>query len=294
MTEAFGFRIFGTLNSTGPFAGYLTFAILINLPRLRLSRWWISVMLAPCLIALVLTEVRAAWLGLAVGAIVYLLFSPLRGRVLLPLFVASLSLLATAAILLSTVKGSEVAFSTFTDRLATFSSLNNDASANVRKDETLEGLHDALTEPLGFGLGSVGLGSKLIGGPGGTIDNGYISRFLELGYFGFGLYIAAVLFAFWATLRSFQAFRIAWNLEATNIAAIAVAIQLLILGLETASDSHLGFAGMWFWYSLFLAAAYSAPSGGRVENSSVTSAPLRVRLASQRAPLDASTIPGIL
>ena len=116
---------------------------------------------------------------------------------------------------------------------------------------------------------------------------------LKLGYFGFVVYLAAVAYAFIASIRAFRLYRSGRNLEAANIVALAVSVQLLMAALETASDSHNGFAGMWFWYSLFLASGFAAPSGGRVASSNERRFPLRVRLRQKEAQVDEPAVPRV-
>lgn len=267
ITESFNFRIFGTLNSTGPFAGFLVFAILMNLPRLRLSRWWNGLMLVPCIIALALTSVRAGWLAVAVGIILYLLLSPQRRSTLMSLGTIAVAFALVGAGLLSTVGFTNGALATnsLTSRVSSLQNLSNDSSVRDREAVTAEALHTGIDEPLGQGIGVVGTSAKLSGGQADSLDNGYLARFLEMGVPGTSLYLLAILVALFASFKTYRSYLRSGNGDTANIGAIALTVQLVLMVLEVGADSHNGFAGMLFWMSLFFASAYRAPAGVRVE-----------------------------
>ncbi len=269
ITESFGFRIFGTLNSTGPFAGFLIFVILINLPRLRLSRWRTLVGLVPPIIALALTTVRAGWVAVALGVVLYLLLSPQRRVAFVSLGAIACLFTLVGAGLLATVSftGAAKTTNSLTARLSTFTDLGNDRSVQVRTQVSADTVASGIHEPLGQGLGVVGTSTKLSGGDATSLDNGYLARFLEMGVAGMIVYLIALVLGLTASFASYRAYLRGGDVEAASIAAVAVIIQLVLLVLEVASDSHNGFAGMFFWLSVFLASAYHAPSGMRVAPS---------------------------
>jgi len=266
VTESFGFRIFGTLNSTGPFAGFLIFVIVMNLPRLRLSRWRNQVAIVVPIIALALTSVRAAWVAVALGVFLYLMLSPQRRSAFLSLGAIACLFTLVGSGLLAAVSytGAARTTSSLTSRLSTFTNLGNDRSVQVRTQVSADTVVTGIKEPLGQGLGVVGTSTKLSGGDATSLDNGYLARFLEMGVAGMTAYLIALLLGLLASFGSYRAYLRSKDAEAASIAAVGLIIQLLLLVLEVASDSHNGFAGVFFWLSVFLASAYYAPSGMRV------------------------------
>ncbi len=287
VTESFNFRVFGTLNSTGPFAAFLMFAILINIPRLRLSRWRIVLGLLPPIIALALTSVRSVWVAVALGVVLYLLLSPQRRTTLISLGAIAAAFTLVGAVLLTTVSYSGAAKTTasLSSRLSTFSDLGNDRSVQARTQVSADSVETGIREPLGQGLGATGTSTKLSGGDATALDNGYLARFLELGVAGMAAYMIALLLALIASFTSYRTFLRSANANANaaSIAAMGLVIQLLLLVLEVASDSHNSFPGMFFWFSVFLASAYRAPVGMRVEPSGSLSRTSSALPASVRA-----------
>jgi len=267
VTESFNFRIFGTLNSTGPFAAFLTMAILFNLPRLSRARWWLVFLMVPCMIALVLTSVRAEWVALVVGTVVYVLLTPQRRPVLTSLGAVAAVFTFVGAILLglSGPSNGTIAMTSIVNRLQTFEALQSDNSAQARQAETSGALQEGFQEPLGQGIGVTGTSAKLSGGETNSLDNGYAARFIEMGVVGFGLYIIALGIALVATFTAYRRYVRGANLAAANLAALACTVQVVLLVAEIASDQHTSLSGLFFWLSLYFASAYAPPTGSRVE-----------------------------
>jgi len=269
VTAAFNFRIFGTLNLAGALSNFLDFAILLNVPRLRLSRWWIGLLLVPSVIALILTEVRAEWLALALGVAIFTLLSPKRGAVLVTLGgVAALFVVVVS--LLLTVVNSEGANQTVYNigkRISTFGALGSDASALSRQGQSDVAISEGLTEPIGQGLGASGNSNKLAGGTGQGIDNGFVARFYEMGVVGFIVYELALLVGIVTTFRTYRRYIRARNLVAANYLAVAVASQVVLFVAEIDADHHNALAALFFWFSLFIASGFTAPLGARAEAS---------------------------
>jgi len=267
VTESFNFRIFGTLNSTGPFAAFLTLAMLFNLPRLSRARWWAVILMVPCTIALVLTSVRADWVALAVGTVVYVALAPQRRPVLSSLGAVAAVFTLSGAILLGMVGGvnADRVVTSISNRLQTFQTLQSDNSAQARQAETAGAVRQGFDEPLGQGIGVTGTSAKLSGGETNSLDNGYAARFVEMGAVGFSLYLIALAIALIATFTAYRRYVRGGNLAAGNLAALACSVQVVLLVAEIASDQHASLSGMFFWLSLYFASAYAAPSGFRVD-----------------------------
>ena len=79
--EPLGVRVFSTMNSPASFATFsATGLLLFGFCR---SGWLASVMSIPCLLGLLLSLYRTAWLGFAVGVIFCMFFAATRGRAFL-------------------------------------------------------------------------------------------------------------------------------------------------------------------------------------------------------------------
>jgi hypothetical protein len=269
VTAAFNFRIFGTLTSTGPLSNFLDFAIMLNVPRLRLSRWWMGLMLVPPVIALVLTEVRAEWLALGLGIVVFSLLSPRRVSVLVTLGGVAVAFVFIGSILLTLVnsEGANTTVYNLSKRISTFGAIGNDASALSRQDQTDEAVTEGMSEPLGQGLGASGGSTKLAGGAGTAVDNGFAARFNEMGFVGFILYELALLTGMIMTFRTYRRYIRGGNVAAANYAAMAVAAQVVLFITEIDADHHSAFAALFFWFALFIGSGFSAPSGLRVPSN---------------------------
>jgi putative inorganic carbon (HCO3(-)) transporter len=251
LAEPFGLRVFSTLNSPSTAAFFFVFVALLGLHKLDLRRPGPALSVTICVAALALTSVRAAWLALAVGVVVFFLVSPKRGR---PLVAA----VAVAAVFIalflnaSTLMGSPDVTAVFLARLDTLSDVDSDYSAMDRRRETAEAAHEAFTEPLGQGLGTVGTSTKLGGGGQLTLDNGYMSRFVEMGVAGFGAYLVAIGGGLIFAIRALRLSDARKDLVFQQIAATAITIQVALLGLELSVDAHAALPGLVFWLLLGL------------------------------------------
>ncbi len=251
----FGLRVFGPYNSDGPFASFIALALIVNFPRLSLKRWLLTLMYAPCIIALLLTEVRSAWVGVAFGTVLYLVLAPSRRGPMLSLASLFVTSLLLGGVVLSSVRNSQMAVESVSTRLSTFQTLSGDSSVTTRQAETTEAWAQGAKDPLGLGLGAASAATKINGGTGGGIDNGYLSRLVEMGIIGWIAYLVALAVALIVCLVAYAELRRSGDILARNLAALAVSLQLLLLLQEAAFDQHVAFTGLFFWYSLFLAGA---------------------------------------
>ena len=246
----FGLRIFGPLNAPGPFADFLTLAILANLPRLQLRRALTLVLTSVSIIALLLTLVRTDWIGLVIAAALYFVVTPKRASPA-KAFVAIAAVFAVvSALLIGKVSGSQDGVESVTSRLTSFGSLQTDSSYQQRTIETRNAFAIAAAEPLGQGAGTLGTAAKLSSNDGtNTLDNGYLSRFFEMGYMGFGAFLLAVTFGI---VGVFQAYTRGRDPELKVLVAFAVSVQVCLLWFEVSGDHHGGISGLFFWYSVFI------------------------------------------
>jgi hypothetical protein len=272
---AFSFRPFSMLNAPGPFADFLTAAVLLNLPKMRHFNILRLAAFVVCLGALTLTLARSNWLALLVGALAYVILSPGRARNLtvLGFFALTITLLIANA---SSLLGNSRAGIDLQNRFDTLANLSNDRSYIVRKQYLGNALSDAIESPTGEGLGVLGTAAKL-GSSGETVDfdNGYIARFTEMGYFGTACYLITLGFALYIALRRWNVYRSAGFRDASSVAAACLAIQLAFLFLDISSDHHSELGGLFFWLSIAIVYCYRSPDLARKqfgEKSAVLSA----------------------
>ena len=260
----FGLRIFGTLNAPGPYADVLVAALLLNLRFVQAGQWWRILVMTPIIAALGLSLVRADWVALVLGIGVYVVLSPARKKILVPLiFITAIS---TGVLLnLNTLFGSSSnATQQFSDRLSTFGNLQEDTSAQARGDIFSYTWNTLIAEPFGQGLGVVGTSTKLGKGQETvSFDNGFLARLFEMGIIGFPLYMATLGTALVVTLRAWLRAQRAGDRRIMEIMTASIAFQFALIVLDSAGDHHGGFIGCLFWavfvLSLQLGSKASSP-----------------------------------
>jgi putative inorganic carbon (HCO3(-)) transporter len=245
--EPFRLRIFGPMNAPGVFADFLAIVILLTLHRLNGKTMWLVCPLFLCSFALALTFVRTSWLELALGLFVYVLCSPRRVAALATVgAVASVTL--CLALNLSLITGNPASNSLIIDRMATLNDLQNDSSASMRAQETRVALRESVAEPLGQGLGTVGTSTKLAAAGANTVlDNGYLSRFVEMGVFGFTFYLATLASVLVLSVMRFRAALAAGDANSTTVLSTSIAVQVALIGGQLSADNHGSLTGIVFW-----------------------------------------------
>ncbi|NGM84874.1 hypothetical protein G5B47_20950 [Paenibacillus sp. 7124] len=183
-------RVFSTLNSPGPAATFLVFALV---PMILEKRWrgafsWIGVLLV--VVCLLTTLVRAAWLLLLVMLLVYIASSSSKGKwkTLIQVVFVALALFW----IVPKLPGAEG----LTARMETLSSIQEDRSYNDRLNLLGTMIPAIKSNPVGQGIGSVGQSTKL-GNSGelgeyGIMDNGFIALLLTFGAPGGLLFFIAL------------------------------------------------------------------------------------------------------
>jgi len=225
------FRLYGTLNSPGPFAQMLAVGLLAmfaSSSRLR----WIAAPLAVTVLAL--TLVRSTWFGLAVGLLVLVVVGQGKQRFRYVLIGLSAALLAVP--LLSYAPISEVVLR----RLDTIGNLSADSSYNARLRFTDSILDKTDTLILGNGLGMSGLGAKFDAkGSESTVsfDNGLLEIFFNFGSVGV-LIILSLASMVYFMLRAASTDR---------YVGVATAVALCTLSQIIFSNSLNGVSGMFFF-----------------------------------------------
>jgi hypothetical protein len=262
--EPYGLHPFSTLNSPGTLSLFLAVVILLNLHRLALRRPLPLIAIVGCVATLVLTNVRSAWLAVAVGVVAYLVLSPKRAKAFGAL--AAVGLVSVVLLLnASTLLGNATITQSLQSRFDSLGNVDEDESVSARRAESNFAMHQGLEEPLGQGLGTVG-GAVKLGDTGAgqlVLDNGYLSRFLEMGVAGFICYVATlaggVIFGVRALVLGFTT----RNPGLQQLAVTSVTVQCALAGLDLSSDYHSGLPGMFFWIALGLALRFEPGDDGR-------------------------------
>jgi hypothetical protein len=257
--EPFGLRVFGTLNAYATFAHYVTLTMIVNLPRLRIRNWPAVIAYVPCTVALLLTSDRTAWLAFGAGLIVYLAAAPRRWSAFGGLALAATLCAALSGALLFSLKGSDDVASLVQARFASLAAIGDDNSFADRQVQTAHALHEGVEEPLGQGLGDVG--TAAVAGSSGatnTLDNGYLARFVELGVAGCGAYLLALAIALFSVAGAYRASLRDGDTAISSVLAMALAVQVMMLGMDISTDTHNGLLGVFFWFTLYIASRYRA------------------------------------
>ena len=192
--EPFEVRVFSTLNSPGPFAVVMMAGLLLLLGGGGPLRWPAAV---AGFASFLLSLVRSAWGAWLLG-LIYIVAQ--RGRLRR---LAALVVMGAIALPLLTV--GPVA-ETVNARLQTVSDLEQDTSFSDRVTFYSEFLPQALLNPMGEGLGSTGLATKL-GTPGGELgefssfDSGLMHIPFVLGWPGSLLYVGGLIWLLLYVLR---------------------------------------------------------------------------------------------
>jgi hypothetical protein len=186
--DASSVRVFSTMNSPGPFAAAVGSSVLLLMAsRRRLAR--LAQLLG--IAVLILTQVRSAWIGMAVGLAYIFLRAGAKARVRMIGFAAIGVVILGFALTLS---GST---DQLTSRFSSFSDLKQDESFSERLSGSQAALAHAFHDPLGGGMGyldsafltNADFGSSALG----AHDNGFFEFLVTLGFPGCLLYGAAVV-----------------------------------------------------------------------------------------------------
>ncbi len=237
--EPFEFRVFSTLNATGPFAIIMMAGLLALFDGKGLMARLSAI---PGYVAFMLTLVRAAWGGwvLALGIIIYRLRSKNRTRLIMVLVVGAA--LVTPAMMYGPVAAS------INSRIETFSSLEDDGSASARIELFKTASRTVAGDPIGQGLGALGSAAKLSTGNTVSFDSGILAIPVTLGWPGTILFLMGVI----SLLRK----TIPLTLDDTDqIAIIFNAIACAFLAMMAFANQITSIKGVIVWGCLGLAVA---------------------------------------
>lgn len=255
----FGIRVFSVLNGPGIMATFLASVIVITVTTLDVRKFWELCAVASIFVSLILSMVRTSWLNVLLGLAVLALVHPRRMRA--GMNIALLAVISVVAVFGFLAVSPDESFRlTLAQRLSTFQSLSEDGSAVARANAANEALKASLDNPQGIGLGASGTPAKLT--PQSTsayfyqadpaIDNGYISRIYETGFFGFFAFTVTMLLAVGVCFSALRKAGIVKNKDDTEVVAVSLAFVVGALGSFYGGDSIVGVSGVLFFIAVAL------------------------------------------
>ncbi|MDJ0574094.1 MAG: O-antigen ligase family protein [Xenococcaceae cyanobacterium MO_234.B1] len=164
-------RVFSTLNSPEPFAGFMAAGLLLLL--CSTNKLSMPAQIAGYL-SFLLAMVRSGWLGWLAGffALIFSLKEKFQIRLILVFLIMAVCIVPVTQI---------QQFSGVTERFATFGNLKDDGSADARQETYEETLNIALTNWLGQGIG------------GKQYDSTLLALLMNLGWIGTIFYVGGML-----------------------------------------------------------------------------------------------------
>ena len=177
-------RLFGPLNSPGPYAVALMFSLVFVIVAEGPLRFVAGVLGFP---VFGLSLVRSAWGAWALAAL-FVVFK-FGGKSRLRFLVVS-AIIATASIPLFSVGPISSAIS---KRLGTLSNIQQDSSFNAREELYERFTLTALSQPIGIGFGQIGLATKLTTGQTADFDSGLLEAPYEFGWVGSLIFLWAIV-----------------------------------------------------------------------------------------------------
>lgn len=228
----FEVRVFGTMNSPGPFA----FEIMGTLLLLFVAKgfWRIPAAVVGYL-ALLLSLVRAAWGGWAIGLLYILYRSKPKHFVR---YMLGVIVLVSLALPIATY---EPISKHINARFNSIENIQQNASYQSRVDLYKRFAIMSLSSPFGTGLGSLGVAARLsTNGQVVDFDSGIMEVPYSLGWLGGGLfYIGAIWNLLYITLNK--------RTKSDVFIAAAVGIALATFSAMIFTNTLIGTTGMLFW-----------------------------------------------
>jgi hypothetical protein len=236
-------RIFGPMNSSGPFASTMLVCLLISLTSSHKARW---IAAGPVLASIFLSGVRTAWLGLGVAWLYFV--ARLRGRTRFRIIAVSIIFIVLGVPLLTIGPIADKVG----ERITSFSQLSNDGSYQARTMLYENMTAHLLQSFVGSGLGATGLATKLNNegslGEFGTFDSGVLEIPFTLGWPGGIAYFSGVIWVLLMGMAKTARAEQTWNVACDGI--ILGTFSQLISG-----NCLVGGVGMLFWCFLGLSFA---------------------------------------
>lgn len=225
-------RVFGTLNTPGPYGAFLcagSLMLLAHRGRLRFLGIGIAI------VSLLLTRTRAAWAAFVIGLLVQQIGQPLRH---LPRYVVTLVAVALIAIPIARMPQFSALI---TPRLKSLTNLSQDNSFVKRYNFSQSAAESIVQTAEGNGLGTTGGAIKLRGGEGvRSLDNGFLEIFFIFGWPGGTLFFLGI---FGLVLQSAR-FR---ETRADPFANAARAVSVALVSMLPIGDVFTGSTGVLLW-----------------------------------------------
>lgn len=228
-------RIFGTLNTPGPYAAFLCAGALMVLPskgRLR----FISVGIA--MVSLLLARTRAVWIAFIIGLVTQQIGQPLKR---MPKYVITLIAVALVSIPIASMPQFSALIA---PRLRSLTNLSEDNSFIKRYNFSEAAAATIVETAEGSGLGTTGGAIKLRGGQGvRSLDNGFLEVFYIFGWPGGSLFFLGIA---GLTLQSAR-FR---ETRVDSFANAARATSVALIAILPIGDVFTGPTGTLLWMSV--------------------------------------------
>jgi putative inorganic carbon (hco3(-)) transporter len=231
-------RVFASLNSPGALAPLLGLSLLCYLTVKR-ARPVTLVGAGLLAVALSLTFVRSAWVALIVAGLAHVIAS--RGQ-------SARIVFGCAALIVATTLALAPVSTTARDVLDRFTSIidREDTSSTERRSTFSDTFPMAAQAPLGHGLGTSGLSSRLTTGDDpseAAADNGYLGLMYQVGPIGFLLVmgaIAVILSTAWKGARA--------RAPGQELRLLLFAMLVYLLVVLAGGDEFYGSHGVIFWF----------------------------------------------
>jgi O-antigen ligase len=238
-------RVYGPVNSPGTLASLLAVSLLCYLtvrrhPKLALLGAGLV------LVALSLTFARSAWVALMAAGAAHIIASNGRSA---RLVLGAAAFVVAVTLVLAPFSG---AASDVITRFNTIWHPSEDTSATSRQATFSQLLPEALSAPLGHGLGTAGEPTKLSGDSDlRAPDNGYLGLMYQVGPIGF-LFVIAALSA--VTAAAWRGARDTGPNQEMRLLLFALLVCLLVQ--LAAGDAFYGVVGVILWFIGGQALAY--------------------------------------
>jgi len=236
----FGMRVWSTLHSVGPFGTVMQTGLLLLFTA---SGPLIFPASAVGYVSFLLAQVRTNWGGWLLGVI--MIMGSVKAKIQMRL-IAIVVIMALCVIPLTTIEPiSEVV----SERLESFSNLENDTSFRDRSGSYDRNLGIALSNVLGNGLGNIWKVNEKTGQiEVFVLDSGILDIFFTLGWFGATFYLGGLILILFSVVQYSEA-RFDSFVSAARAIGISAFTQLII------SSGMLSISGMILWGFLAMAMA---------------------------------------
>jgi O-antigen ligase len=256
----FGIRVFSVMNSPGVYAAFTAFSLIMNLPNMQLRKPWSVAATFLMIVGLMLSLGRASWIAFAVGTILFAILSPRRVKAMLSLGIIFLGFAVSLGAFFAFFPSDKIQ-QLLADRVTTFGDLTDDGSAAARAQTSENALESGLRSPFGHGLGLTGPAADLANPvliektdiPVGAIDNGFLSRLIEMGFPGLFALVCALLIAMFQTNAALRRRVKANETGLASIAAASLATQVAMFLAMISGDDYSGVGSVAVFIAIGLA-----------------------------------------